>query len=89
MSDDTPTQTGELGEMPEPSTEPREPNPGGVDAQPDDAANIPADLDPESNPAAEDNPEPLNEGEDTATEATQSGDAGEAGDVPPEEEAPV
>lgn len=86
MSDETPTQTGELGELPEPSTEPREPNPGGVDARPEDDANIPADLDPESNPAAEDNPEPLNEGEDTDTEATQSG---EAGDVPPEEETPA
>jgi len=32
MSDDNPTQTGDLGEQPEPQVEPREPNPGAVPA---------------------------------------------------------
>ena len=89
MSDETPTQTGELGDMPEPAIEPREPNPGGVDAQPEDADTIPADLDPELNPAVEDTPDPLKEGEDTDTEATKAGNDTEAGDVPPEAESPV
>ena len=35
MSDETPTQTGDLGEMPDAEIEPGEPNPGGVDALPE------------------------------------------------------
>jgi hypothetical protein len=91
MSDDTPTQTGELGAMPEPEIEPGEPNPGGVDAMSDEPDNISADLDPEHNPAVDESPDPLkeafSEGEDTDTEATKSDEAGE--DVPPEEESPA
>jgi len=79
MSDENPTQTGDLGEQPEPQIEPREPNPGGADALPeDDDDNVPADLGPETNPAVEETPDPLKrvleEGEDTDTEATKSAD---------------
>ena len=78
MSDDTPTQTGDLGDKPDAEIEPGEPNPGGVDALPDDDQNMPADLGPETNPAVEETPDPLKrvleEGEDTDTEATRSSD---------------
>ena len=78
MSDDQPTQTGDLGEQPEPQIEPGEPNPGGADALPEDDENMPADLGPETNPAVEESPDPmkrvLEEGEDTDTEATKSDD---------------
>ena len=53
MSEDAPTQSGDLGPMPEPEIEPGEPNPGGVDALPEDEENVPADLAPEDNPAVE------------------------------------
>ena len=90
MSDEQVTQSGDLGEMPDPEIEPGEPNPGGADALPEEADNVPADLDPENNPAVEESPDPLkaafSEGEDTDTEATKSDDAGE---VPPEEESPA
>jgi hypothetical protein len=91
MSEDQPTQTGDLGSMPDPEIEPGEPNPGGVDALPEDADNIAADLDPEDNPAVTESPDPLKEAfserEDTDTEATKSDDAGE--EVPPEAESPA
>jgi hypothetical protein len=78
MSDDNPTQTGDLGERPEPKIEPGEPNPGGADAVPQDDESVPADLGPETNPAVEESPDPLKEvlqeGEDTHTEATKSSD---------------
>jgi hypothetical protein len=79
MSDENPTQTGDLGEMPEAEIEPGEPNPGGVDAvQEDEDEVIPADLGPDTNPAVEETPDPLKrvleEGEDTDTEATKSSD---------------
>ena len=81
MSDETPTQTGELGEMPEPETEAGEPNPGGVDALPEEDEIVPADLGPDTNPTVEETPDPLKrvleEGEDTDTEATEA-DADEA-----------
>jgi hypothetical protein len=91
MSDDQPTQTGDLGEMPAAKIEPGEENPGGADALPDDDAKVvPADLGPETNPAVEESPDPLKrvleEGEDTDTEATESesgeheGDTGDRGD---------
>ena len=85
--DKLPTQDADaLGEMPEPEIEPREPNPGGADALPQEDAVEPADLDPEKNPAVEaDVPDVLKEGEDTETEATKD-DEGEAGDV---EESPA
>jgi len=74
-----------LGPMPEGTVEPREPNPGGADALPQEVDPTAADLDPEANPAVEpDAPEVLKEGEDTDTEATKNGD-----DVPPEEESPA
>jgi hypothetical protein len=91
MNDDTPTQTGELGAMPESEIEPREPNPGGVDALPEEPDNVAADLDPEKNQAIDDSPDPVkeafSEGEDTHTKATKSDDSGE--DVPPEDESPA
>ena len=80
MSEDNPTQTGELGEMPKAEIEPGEPNPGGVDAVQEDEEDdvVPADLGPETNPAVEETPDPLKkvleEGEDTDTSATKSSD---------------
>jgi hypothetical protein len=85
-----PTQDAEaLGEMPEPQIEPREPNPGGADAMPQEDAIEPADLDPDKNPAtAEDEvPDVLKEGEDTETEATKDSEGDT--DVEPEEESPA
>ena len=90
MTEDQPTQTGELGQMPEPETEPREPNPGGPDAvQEEDDDTVAADLDPSENPAVQEYPDPLkkafSEGDDTTTEATRSedGDADTAEDESP------
>jgi hypothetical protein len=84
-----PTQDADaLGEMPEAEIEPREPNPGGADALPQEDDVAPADLDPEKNPAVEEKAPPvLKEGEDTDTEATK--DDGDSKDVEPEEESPV
>lgn len=94
MADDTaddklPTQDAEaLGEMPEPEIEPREPNPGGADALPQDDEVAPADLDPEKNPAVDtETPAVLKEGEDTETEATKADDG--EGDVDAEDESPA
>jgi hypothetical protein len=76
MTHDNPTQTGELGDQPEPQAEPGEVNPGGVDAVPEETDGVPADLAPDTNPAVEASPDPLKqaleEGEDTDTEATRS-----------------
>jgi hypothetical protein len=76
MSDETPTQTGDLGEMPAAESEPSELNPGGVDALPEEDEVIPADLGPDTNPAVEETPDPvkrvLEGGEDTETEATRT-----------------
>jgi|EndMetStandDraft_8_1072994.scaffolds.fasta_scaffold78855_2 hypothetical protein len=92
MSDEQPTQTGDLGEQPEPKIEPGEPNPGGADALPEDSDSVPADLGPDTNPAIEDSPDPLKrvleEGEETDTKATESSD-GEDDDVEPEHESPA
>jgi hypothetical protein len=81
-----PTQDADaLGEMPDAETEPREPNPGGADALPQEEAVTAADLDPDKNPAIEPEvPAVLQEGEDTDTEATKDG-----ADVAPEEESPA
>lgn len=87
MGDDKlPTQDADaLGEMPAAETEPREPNPGGADALPQGDDVTAADLDPEKNPAVDDEvPAALQEGEDTDTEATEGG-----GDVAPEDESPA
>lgn len=67
----------DLSPMPEPQAEPGDPNPGGVDAIPDDGAELIPDLEPEDNPAVEDHVpdsivDELGEGEDTSTEATES-----------------
>ena len=62
-----------LGPMPEPEIEPKEPNPGGVDAvDHDDLPPAVHDLDPADNPAVEDRaPDALQESEDTDTAATR------------------
>jgi hypothetical protein len=92
MSDENPSQTGDLGDQPEPQIEPGEPNPGGVDAVSEEDESVPADLGPETNPAVEVSPDPLKkvlqEGEDTKTEATESDD-GTDEDVEPHEDSPA
>lgn len=46
---------GDLGPQPTPVAEPGDPNPGGVDAiAENDGAPMPADLDPDDNPATDD-----------------------------------
>jgi hypothetical protein len=91
MTEDQPTQTGDLGEMPAAEIEPPEPNPGGPDAVPEDDDNVAADLDPSENPAVQEYPDPLKEAfseeDDTTTEATRSDDGDAAGSA--EEESPA
>ena len=68
--------TSNLPPMPEPEITPKEPNPGGVDAIPEDDDLPPAvnELDPDLNPATEDQaPEEIKELEDTDNEATSDG----------------
>lgn len=80
-----------LGEMPEPETEPAEPNPGGADAINDDTpfsgdepATVGRDLDPELNPEVEDHiPDEITLPEDKQQEG--EGD----GATTPEREDPV
>ena len=74
-----------------PMVEPGDPNPGGVDAQPDDSNGTVPDPPVSDNPSiAEKVPDPLlrevGAGEDTSTRATRSPD-GE--DDEPEKEAPA
>jgi hypothetical protein len=92
MNDEQPTQTGDLGEQPEPKIEPAEPNPGGADALPEDHENVPADLGPDTNPEVEETPDPLKEvleeGEDTDTKATES-EGGEHEGSSGDEESPA
>ena len=88
----TPDQS-DLGPMPEPAIEPREPNPGGPDAKPDDANGTIPDPPVSDNPSiAEKVPEPMlhevEEGEDTSTKATR-GESGHAADAEPEKESPA
>ena len=69
----------ELSAQPEPTTEPAEPNPGGVDALPDDGGRETPDLAPEDNPAIDDQvPDDvmasMAEDDDTSTSATRSAD---------------
>ena len=69
MSDD-------LGPMPEPQIEPGEPNPGGVDAQPENGNGAIPDLSPDENPALDEKApdtvkEEVKEGQDTSTKATR------------------
>ncbi|MGA8845702.1 MAG: hypothetical protein WB471_03715 [Nocardioides sp.] len=94
------SQDNDLGPAPEPEIEPREPNPGGVDAinytdgaeasaDEGDGPAPPAlrDLDPDSNPAVEDAlPDEAKQSEDTTTEATKGdGDT----EVDPTDESPA
>lgn len=81
----------DLGPMPEPAIEPGEPNPGGVDALPENGDRAIPDPPVSDNPSiAEKVPDPMmeqvEETEDTSTEATRSGD-GE--DDEPEKESPA
>ncbi len=77
----------DLGPKPDPQIEPGEPNPGGIDALPEEPENIPADPPFADNPAvdAEAAPDAIAEGEDTTTEATR--DAEEP--TPAEHESPA
>jgi hypothetical protein len=89
QNDQNRTQSADFGDMPTPQIEEREPNPGGVDALPEEPDNLSADLDPADNPALQEgSPEPVKEAvsgsEDTATEATQSADDSSAADEQPE-----
>ena len=98
QSSEDPTQTGELGPMPDAAIEPGETSPGGVDAIPGPAQVVSADLDPDKNPAGAASPgdvkESLSGGEDTETEATKgSGDTADTdsddGEVDPKDESPA
>jgi hypothetical protein len=93
MNDEQPTQTGDLGEQPEPKIEPGEPNPGGADALPEEHQNVPADLGPDTNPEVEELPDPmkevLEEGEDTETKATASEGGSEEEDSSGDKESPA
>lgn len=85
----------DLGAQPEPTTEPSEPNPGGVDALPDDGERTTPDPAPADNPAMEEKApeevlESVGEGEDTSTSATRNDDDGDGdGDDAIETEPPV
>ena len=82
-----PTQDADaLGEMPDAAIEPREPNPGGADALPQEDDRDRRRPGPGEEPGGRRRRRPtvLKEGEDTDTEATKDG-----GDVPPEEESPA
>ncbi|GAA1139230.1 hypothetical protein [Nocardioides aquiterrae] len=80
----------DLGPQPEPEIEPGEPNPGGVDALPENGVHTVPDLSPDENPAVDEVPDPLKdsmkEGEDTSTAATRSDDGR---DDEPEKESPA
>jgi hypothetical protein len=88
VSNELPSQTGDLGPQPKPDVEPKEPTPGGADAVAFHPLGQPADLDPAHSPVVEEEApellEELEEGEDTDTEATKDGE-----DVPPEAESPA
>ena len=87
MTEDAPTQSGDLGPMPDPDIEPGEPNPGGVDALPPDAENVPADLAPEDNPAVEIKaPEPDLEAAADSDEADNASERAEAEAGAPDED---
>lgn len=81
----------DLGPQPEPEIEPGEPNPGGVDAIPEDYNGTTPDPPVSDNPSiAEKVPDALkeevSEPEDTSTEATESPDGA---DEDPEKESPA
>jgi hypothetical protein len=81
------TDEVDLGPKPDPVIEPGEPNPGGADALPEEHSTVPADLSLEDNPAVDTAaaPDPLQEGEDTSTEATRD----DADPTPAEDESPA
>ncbi len=89
----------DLGPKPDAEIDPGEPNPGGVDAVPQsdgvdtelaEPDPVGRDLDPDDNPAVEDVlPDELATGEDTSTQATESGEDGTDVDVDPEKESPA
>ena len=81
----------DLGPQPEPEIEPGEPNPGGVDAVPDETNGTTPDPPVSDNPSiAEKVPDALRqeveEPEDTSTEATESPDGA---DQDPKKESPA
>jgi hypothetical protein len=65
----------DLGPKPDPAVQPKEPNPGGVDAiDADDGPPAVPDLDPQANPATEDRtPEEIRRPDGTEAEATTDG----------------
>lgn len=67
--------TSDLGPMPDPEIDPKEPNPGGVDRiDTDEFPSVVNELDPDANPAVEDAaPDEIKQPEDTDTEATSDG----------------
>lgn len=65
----------DLGPMPDPEIEPREPNPGGADAVEQITPDVVPDPDPLHNPATDQAPQTTRETEDTSTEATRGEDA--------------
>ena len=69
----------DLGPQPEPEIEPGEPNPGGVDALPENGDHQVPDLSPDDNPSIDDKTpdsliESMKEREDTSTRATRGED---------------
>lgn len=97
----------EPGPQPDAHIEPGEPNPGGADAVHRASADgvestdaVPADLDPDSNPAVEEAlPDEMRQGEDTETRASSKDAEDEAQDeaedredadgIDPEDESPA
>lgn len=70
----------DLGPRPEPTIEPGEPNPGGVDALPENGDHSIPDLSPDENPAIDEKAtdevmDSVTEGEDTSTTATRDEDS--------------
>ena len=92
MSDENPTQTGDLGEQPEPQIEPRRAEPGWRGRRARGRRQRPGRPRAGDQPAVEETPDPLKkvlaEGEDTETEATESDDGSDE-DVEPHEESPA
>lgn len=87
------TGSGDLGPQPEPTTEPGEPPPGGVDAVTEGAVEGPVvpDLSPDLNPQTRggSTPEGLRGTEDTSTEATAGRSDPEKSPDDPAKESPA
>jgi hypothetical protein len=71
----------ELGPKPDPIVEEKEPNPGGVDAIPDDGSDevLARDLDPSANPADDVVPDELTEPDDKSQDPDGQADDAETG----------